>query len=386
MRKIVHLGKYYHPERGGIESVTRTLAIGAVNAGYMVYVICFHKSKLLKIDSIEGVNIIRSPFNRIISSQPISFSYLVQCFKICNSADIIHLHSPNLIAAFYCLFINRSTKLLVHWHSDILGKGFLSKFLRPFELLMLYRANCIIATSEIYLNASNSSIRYRFNEKAVSLPIGIPDNCLADHEIQLPKPIVDFIKDKRVILSVGRLVSYKGFEYLIRSANFQDDQNVILIVGNGPLLKSLSKTIEDLNLEKRVLLLGSVESDLLQSLFRIASLFCLSSIHRAEAFGVVLLEAMSYSLPIVATNIIGSGVPWVNVHESTGLNVPPKNSMAIAEACNKILSNPDLWLSYSQASRARFLNNFTEEIFVKKTISVYEHLLNKNDKSTLQTP
>jgi len=193
----------------------------------------------------------------------------------------------------------------------------------------------------------------------------------------LPNSIADLIKDKQVIISVGRLVSYKGYEYLIKSAKFLSVNTVILIVGTGPMLKSLERIVQDLNLEDRVFFLGPLDSDLLQSLFRIASLFCLSSTYRAEAFGVVLLEAMSYSLPIVATNIIGSGVPWVNKHETTGLNVLPNDPMAIAEACNKILMNPDQWLSYSQSSRARFLNNFTDDIFVKKTLMVYEELLNK---------
>ncbi|NBO22562.1 glycosyltransferase, partial [bacterium] len=79
-----------------------------------------------------------------------------------------------------------------------------------------------------------------------------------------------------------------------------------------------------------------------------------------EAFGVVLLEAMSYGLPIVATNIPGSGVPWVNQHGISGFNVPLGNSVALADACNQILASDELRSRLSQGARQRFFSEFIE--------------------------
>lgn len=107
----------------------------------------------------------------------------------------------------------------------------------------------------------------------------------------------------------------------------------------------------------------------------IATIYCLPSTYRAEAFGVVLIEAMSYGLPIVASDIPGSGVPWVNQHGVSGLNVAIGDAKALAEACNQILESEDLRSTLSKGARQRFLAEFTEDVSVKRMISVYDNLL-----------
>jgi glycosyltransferase involved in cell wall biosynthesis len=113
-----------------------------------------------------------------------------------------------------------------------------------------------------------------------------------------------------------------------------------------------------------------------QALFDRAALYCLPSAHRAEAFGVVLLEAMSYGLPTVATDIPGSGVPWVNQNGESGLNVPAGDPVALAEACNQVLESAELRSRLSTGARQRFVSEFTEEIPVKRMMHVYDQVLN----------
>ena len=96
---------------------------------------------------------------------------------------------------------------------------------------------------------------------------------------------------------------------------------------------------------------------------------------RAEAFGVVLLEAMTYGLPIVATNIPGSGVSWVNRHNYSGLNVSVNDSLALAAACNKILESPELRQRLAKGARQRFLDEFQEETFIRRMIEIYRDML-----------
>jgi rhamnosyl/mannosyltransferase len=103
----------------------------------------------------------------------------------------------------------------------------------------------------------------------------------------------------------------------------------------------------------------------------------LPSTNRAEAFGVVLLEAMAHGLPIVATEIPGSGVPWVNQHGISGLNVPVKDPIQLAAACHQILSSSSLHQKYAVGARQRFLDIFTEDISIRNILNLYAALLDR---------
>jgi glycosyltransferase involved in cell wall biosynthesis len=186
---------------------------------------------------------------------------------------------------------------------------------------------------------------------------------------------MDFIGSRKLILSVGRLVPYKGFEVLIEAASSISADCAIVVVGTGPLRESLAEQIRARGLENKVLLAGRQEDNILAGLFSMARLFCLPSIERSEAFGVVLVEAMAYGLPIVATDIIGSGVPWVNAHLVSGLNVRPGDATALAASCNRILSSDELHAALSMGSRHRFENEFTDTLAVERTLSLYNRLV-----------
>jgi len=150
---------------------------------------------------------------------------------------------------------------------------------------------------------------------------------------------------------------------------------VVVIVGGGPLHKDLQRAVDAAHVNDRVVLAGRLSYPALHALFESATLYCLPSVYRAEAFGVVLLEAMAYGLPIVATDIPGSGVPWVNQHGNSGLNVPVGDVKALADGCNQILASEELRSTLSKGARQRFLAEFTEAVSVQRMMLAYERLL-----------
>ena len=374
---IVHWGKYYPPDFGGIESVTSSLARGSVFHGDKVAVVCFAKKGSnyhLKCQR-EGVDVIRVESTLVLFSQPLNFYYLFILLKSSRGFGIIHLHAPNVLASLATLLIAKHQKLIVHWHSDIVRKGFLAWVLRPIELLMLHRADKIICTSRSYAEFSNSIRGYL--SKVCVIPIGVPDSKMAHiSPSQLNSLLLARISGRKIVLSVGRLVPYKGFEVLIDAAISMESNMVVVIVGVGPLEEDLKKRIADLHLDEKVILAGFQSPTALLEIFDLSTLFCLASVERSEAFGVVLVEAMCHGLPIVATNILGSGVSWVNQHNSTGLNVPVNDSFALAEACNKICNSPKDHARFSKNSRERYLCEFTEELFIFRINNLYKDLLN----------
>lgn len=380
MVKIVHFGKYYFPETGGIESVTASVARGAVHEGYQVSVVCFDRHAGNETVVLDGVEVIRVPIGKMVASQPLGFAYFVKCIQQAKHADVVHLHAPNMLGALASLFIGKRTRLLVHWHSDVVNKGLLGKLTRPLETALLKRADTIIATSEVYAEASDTLRPYR--KKIQVVPIGVPDvnsvahphsgNAAAD---QLPPTLQRVLQGKKLILSVGRLVPYKGFDVLIRAARHLSDDALVVIVGGGPLKDELQANIDAAGVAHRVVLAGRLSDAALQALFSSARLYCMPSTYRAEAFGVVLLEAMAYGVPIVATEIPGSAVPWVNAHGVSGVNVPVNDPEALAAACNDILASGEKHATFAQGARQRFVSEFTEEESVRKMMSAYERLI-----------
>jgi glycosyltransferase involved in cell wall biosynthesis len=373
MIKIVHFGKYYLPDNGGIESVTASLASRASFLGHEVSVVCFKKISNKSQDFIDGVHVIRAPIAILRASQPIGFKYFFQCLVAANKADLVHLHAPNMLGALCVLFISPKKKLLVHWHSDVINKGFLRKILRPLESALLRRANCIVATSQVYADASMPLAPFR--NKISVVPIGISDKNHQASSSSLSSKLYERVNNKRIILSVGRLVPYKGFALLIEAAKHLPKDSLVLIVGAGPLQKALQEAVEKAGVADRVVLTGRLDDSELNAIFERATLYCLPSINRAEAFGVVLLEAMAFGLPIVASDIPGSGVPWVNQHDISGLNFTSGDPIALAHACNKILGSNVFRKNLALGARQRFLSEFTEDVSVKRMMDIYDRLV-----------
>lgn len=368
MKKILHLGKYYFPEFGGIESVTRDLAEGAVRAGFEVEVLCFSR-KIRGENIFHGVHVIYCEMPILIASQPIGFRYCFEAFRRIGKCHVVHVHLPNILASLLVGFASRRVKVALHWHSDIVSKGWLGWLVRPIELFALRRANSIICTSRQY--ASASSVLQDFMSKVDIVPIGVAEVNSNLGRVSLPPDLLEFVANRKIVLSVGRIVSYKGFDVLVEACKNLDPDICVLIVGSGPLLDELRAKIASCALASKVRLLGRVDDELLSMLFRSAKLFCLPSVERSEAFGVVLLEAMRLAIPIVATDISGSGVPWVNASDVSGINVPPFDSQALAEAINYICGDEMLHARLSSGALDRFLSKFTLNESISNILKIY---------------
>jgi glycosyltransferase involved in cell wall biosynthesis len=382
--RVVHFGKFYPPDSGGIENVTESLAEGAAMAGMSVSVVCFDREGRLSRDEVRNsVHVVRSRIALQAASQPLGVGYVHSAIRAARSAGVVHVHVPNPLAAFMVAFIGRQSRVVVHWHSDIVNKGVLGQVVKPLERLMLNRADAIICTSQAY--AASSTALKDFRHKVSVVPIGIRDTAATrPGDMALPPRLEAALLGKRIVLSVGRLVAYKGFDVLIEAARGFPDDVVTLIVGGGPLLEDLRTKIRARGLDSNVIVTGHVLSDVLDSLFRRATVFCLPSVARSEAFGVVLVEAMSYGLPIVATEIEGSAVPWVNVHETTGLNVAVQDPAAMARACLSIIDDPELRNRFAVAARQRYLSHFTERQSIDAVLAVYQPVTNECRKPVLR--
>lgn len=373
MATVVHWGKYYPPDMGGIESVTSSVARGAMAAGHAVSVVCFRKGEAPDDVGSDGVRVLRAPIQMLKASQPLGFQYFRWLLKEGRKADLIHLHAPNVLASLAAKILGCGPRLVIHWHSDIVDKGLIGKLVKPLEAAMLRRADRIVCTSEAYAKASLPLAPYA--KKISIVPIGVADVAPDRSDDRIPEALEQRIRGRRIVLAIGRLVPYKGFPVLIDAASRLHDDAVVVIVGTGPRKAELEAQINQGGLSDKVILAGRQEDSALRALFRQAALFCLPSVERSEAFGVVLIEAMSHGLPIVATQIPGSGVSWVNAHGESGINVPVADPKGLADACNELLCSEALREKLARGARRRFETEFTEQVSTERMMKVYSALL-----------
>lgn len=362
--RITQLGKFYPPENGGIETVTLDLAEGFVRQGWTSEAIVFTRRQPENI-TLNGVSLLRVKCQALLASQPLGLGWIITAIRRARLADASILHAPNLLGGIVSPFLGRG-KLVVLWHSDIVNKGIFGIVAWPLEEAMLRRADQIWVTSDIYA-ASSRRLRRHVN-KIHTLAIGIRDAATGPLQPLSPE-ILEFLRGRRFALSVGRLVPYKGFQDLIEAAALLDDDQAIVIAGTGPLETELASAINKHGLSDRVLLAGRVPDDLLKALFAHAALFVLASNQRSEAYGVVLLEAMTFGLPIVTTDIQGSGVPWVAGEGATGPIVPVGSPTALAAAIQSVMADNDT-RALRQRSRERFVDLFGVQTMVERACAL----------------
>jgi rhamnosyl/mannosyltransferase len=374
--RVLHVGKYYYPYKGGIETLMKDVSESLVSHKTATTVLVFNDSNKTEIARINGVNVIRCSSLFKLFSQPISISYFVLFFRLYRRYEIIHVHLPNILSTILiCLIKWKRNKLIIHWHSDIVKQKVLNTLLMPFQLLALRNSHAVIATSPNYYRGSYA-LR-KFFEKIVVIPC-----CFNEYKNigNQEEGNSHFRFDgKKVIFSLGRLVEYKGLVYLIRAAKFLPDNYLICIGGKGPLFDKLKSEIEINDVSSKVNLLGPLSEAEVTFLFKQSYIFVLPSISRAEAFGMVMIEAMFFSKPIIATNIENSGVNWVNEHGVSGLNVSPKNAEEIANAILAIGENKELHEEFSKQAFARAINMFTLEKTVIKIEELYKKVLDNDN-------
>jgi rhamnosyl/mannosyltransferase len=236
----------------------------------------------------------------------------------------------------------------------------------PIQRRFLANCDAIIATSPNYVESSPDLSRLR--KRTVVIPYGIE----AAEFSSPPAAAVAAVKRGRstpLLIAVGRLVYYKGFEYLVRAMARIDA--TLMLVGGGPLRRPLELLARELGVADRIEFLGEMQPREIVPYYHAADVFVLPSIARSEAFGIVQLEAMACGKPVVNTNL-DSGVPFASLDGVTGITVEPANADALAGAINRLLGDSSLRAKFGEAAKRRVQSEFTVATMVQRTRDLYE--------------
>ena len=370
--KVLQVGKFY-PVQGGVEKVMYDLMTGLSEAGIDCDMLCAGlegDNREVALNAQARLLICKSWFK--LAATMISPAMIGRLRNICGQYDIIHVHHPDPMACLALFCSGYKGKVVLHWHSDILKQKFLLKLYRPLQNWLIRRADLIVGTTPVYLE--ESPFLMNVQQKTACVPIGID-------AIQPDLAAIEAIRNqypgKKIIFSLGRLIGYKGYTYLVDAARFLDDRYLILIGGTGPLLETLQRQIESSGLTEKVKMLGYISDKDLPAYYGACDLFCLSSIQKTEAFGIVQIEAMSCGKPVVATRIPHSGVAWVNAEQESGINVPPENAKELAEAIHSILKDEKVYAGFSHRAKIRYESWFTQDKMIQKCLDLYQELMHK---------
>lgn len=293
----------------------------------------------------------------------------VAVLKLCRRRkyDVIHVHWPLPHALFGWLAKKASGARLVstfygaevRWakHSRLpLLRGFLSWAVRKSDRIIAI-SSYTAGEVQSLINAPIELIPYTtgFSRKKGGRPTRQPD--------------------RRIILTVGRLVERKGIRYLVDAIALlpEDLKAELLIVGGGPLRESLEAYVRGKGLGAKVRFAGRVSEEELIGFYQNASVYVQPAIFDSrgdtEMLGVVILEAMHHNLPVVASNV--GGISDIVRHKETGLLVPEKDPQALAQAVNEILTNAKLRQMMINNSKILLNSNFKWDNILNKIIKAY---------------
>ena len=371
--RVLQISKFYPPALGGIETVAWELTEGLNRAGVHTNVLCANQARRSSLEqTAAGYTVQRAGSWGQWLSTSMAPAMLAHLWRMAALADLVHLHMPNPMAAAALWALRPRVPLVVHWHSDVIRQRRALKVYEPLQRWVLQRADAIIATSPPYAEGSTPLQPWR--AKVAVIPIGISDN-RGPVRSEKAAELHQRFRGRRIVFALGRMTYYKGFDILINAAAALPDDCAVLIGGEGELLEHYQSMVARLGLAWKVHLLGHINDNDLASHFEACDIFCMSSIVRAEAYGVAMLEAMMMGKPIVATDLAGSGVPWVNEHGKTGLNVPAGDSQALSAALRQLLVDEPLRARLGEAARARYMQDFTAERMTQQTLDLYRRLL-----------
>ncbi len=345
-------GDFTHPM---VYNLTRLLS----GMGHRIKVVTIHYPKIPAREEIDGVEVIRAryaPENyEIMGSEgglvddirgswlckllvmPMLASLAWQTLKQARHADLLLVQwIPTAVVALPAkLLWGRPMILHSRTYPDTPFWRRVYRFLLPFADGVIYNSSDNKRlTGELYTHPRTTVIGSGINLQQYARP-----------------PESHSISKTWELISVARLVEFKGLEYAIKAVaelKLRGRNVRLTIVGEGPLRADLEKLSRELGLADSVMLVGAMAHDKIPEMLWQSSLFLISSIidskGRTEGFGAVILEAMAAGLPVVASAV--GGITDI-VDGDNGLLVPEKDYMAISDAVEKMLTDRSIGEGFS---------------------------------------
>lgn len=336
---------------------------------FNVHVITFNNGILSSKITKQGIRLdIVNEASSNVFSMILKIYTLLKHMKI----DILHVHGykENFIGGVAAKLLK--TRVIRTHH----GKGMIEGSL--FHSL-IEKINEKLLTSK-FISVSNDLKRFLLSKNFKANKISVIRNGI-DVELICPSRNKTEIRDQLhiahgniVVGTLGRLVSVKGHKYLLEAIKLvleREKKVVFVVAGDGPLFEDMVRYAKTLGVDKNVRFIGFTDDPI--SILNAFDIFILTSLH--EGIPISLLEAMCLQKPIISTAV--GGIPEVIHNGHNGLLIPERDSMAIADACLKLISNQDYGSQLAHSAFHDVSEKYSLRSMVAETINLYKELLVK---------
>ena len=372
----------FYPHFGGVEEACRHLALEYGRRGHQAHVITTrHPADLPAHETTQGVEVWRFPFEmprtrpaglaRFAGSFPAERRAVADLLRSLGT-DLVHVQcvGPN---GFYALWAAQDAQLplVVTTQGERTmdaGQLYQKSLAANWTLKqLLRRADYVTACSQQTLDDAKAFAGFSIDAKSRPVYNGID---LGEFDAD-PTP---YAHPRPYILGIGRVVPQKGFDILLdayaRLVYRLPGAPDLIIAGDGPERERLREQAEALGLSERVHLIGRADRPQAVSLFHGCEFFVLPS--RQEPQGIVSLEAMACAKPIVAARV--GGVPEIVSDGETGLLFRGGDAVALANALETMLADPELAARMGRAGRARAEAHFTWPRIADQYFKIYRQV------------
>lgn len=367
--RVLHFFKTYLPESvGGIEQVIYQLCQSGIAHGIDGEVLTLSANPQPREVMVADHKVHRAKLDIQLASTGFSYSVLKRFRVLAAQADVINYHFPWPFMDLVHFTARMHKPTVVTYHSDIVRQKNLLRLYSPLMHRFLGQADRIVAASPNYLATSQVLKHYR--NKTVVVPYGLDKS-------SYPVPTDTCVEGwrqrfgERFFLFVGVMRYYKGLHILLEAA--QGTGYPIVIVGAGPLEQELREQAAALGLD-HVHFVGRLGEEDKVALLQLCTAILFPSHLRSEAFGISLLEGAMYGKPMISSEI-GTGTSYINMHNETGLVVPPSDPLAFRAAMRTLWDNPLQALAMGQKAALRYEQLFTAEQMGRQMAKIYREVV-----------
>ncbi|WP_343551220.1 glycosyltransferase [Pantoea sp.] len=367
--RVLHCYKTYYPVTfGGIEQVIFQLSEAMNTDEVESTVFCVNNSEDSGLEPFHNHYVFRTKKDFEIASTPFSFKAFKQFKELVKSFDIVHYHFPYPFMDMLHFASKVNKPSVVSYHSDIIKQKKLMGLYNPLMKRFLKSVDRIVTASPNYLNSSK--VLQNYKDKVSIVPYGIPDITKSKSDADVNNEITKQFPNG-YFLFVGSFRYYKGLHYLLEA--MKDSNIPIVLLGANGEEDSLKKFVKEHNMTN-INFVGAKDDSIKYSYLAKAVGFVFPSHLRSEAFGISLVEAACFGLPLISCEI-GTGTTFINTNDQTGIVIDGANPEQLKRAVYNIWNDRSKSSEYGKRARERYEEIFTAKKMASEYLDIYEEVI-----------